>query len=502
MAKIVRRSVDTSIEQNILTASIISSHYLEKIWPLYQKEYMTNTFAKKVMEWVLDYYDNFGESPKHHIKDIFNVEKGTLDDAEMEIIQIFLENLSKRYVDDQGVNDDYLLHQTMEYFRKREIEIRVSNAQSFLTIGRLDKAEEELTKMKKVMLQTSNWSNPFDSASINNVFDERNKGIFRFPGALGDLLGGIERGWFIAWLAPFKRGKTFMLLELVIIAALCGLKAVFVSLEMSKKAVDERIYKRITAYGEAGLIHIIPVFDCLKNQLGVCGDSNCKGSNLSLGDSKETIADYSEDLRHKVCTNCKNIKGSPYEQTTWFEPVTKKDFTSNNVHKKMRAMAKMYGENIRTISYPRFSASVADLNKDLDILEQTEGFIADVLAADYADIFRPASTSKDSRGSIDDIWKDLAAMCAIRHLIGGTASQGTRGAIYKSDLGQDDLAEWIGKLAHVDIFTAINQTPEEKRKGVIRQALLAHRHKEFDEKKNVTILQALSLGQVHLDSSY
>lgn len=500
MAKIVRRSVDTTIEKNILTASIISTSYLEKIWPVYQKEYITNAFGKTVMSWIMDYYNNFGVSPGNIIQDIFNMEKSKLEDSELEIIELFLKKLSEQYLEDQGVNEAYILDQTLLYFRKREIEIRVENAQSLLQIGRIDKAEEELTKMKKVMLQTSNWNNPFSSESVNQVFDDRNNGIFKFPGRFGDLLGPLERGWFVAFLAPFKRGKSWTLQEAVILAAVSGLKAVFVSLEMQDKGMNERIFKRISAYGEEGKTHQIPVFDCLNNQLGTCEHKDRHGTNEPLGEDKDNLMDYTSDSRHRICTKCRAIINGDYVMSTWFEQVEKKAFSPKNIHKKVNSFVKMYGDNVRIICYPRFSASVSDFERDLDLLEQTEGFIPDVISADYADIFKPEKGGGDDHKGIDAIWKNLAALAAKRRLVMFTASQGNRGAIYKADLDQGDLAEWIGKLAHVDAFLSLNQTKEEKKKGVMRIGLLAHRHREFHEDEKCTILQAFSLGQTHLDS--
>ena len=52
----------------------------------------------------------------------------------------------------------------------------------------------------------------------------------------------------------------------------------------------------------------------------------------------------------------------------------------------------------------------------------------------------------------------------------------------------------------MDIFAALNQDKKEKSLGVLRVAILAHRHSQFSEDKNVILLQNLSLGQVHLDS--
>lgn len=502
MAKIIRKSVDTSIEQNVLTAAIVSTKFLEDVYPIYDRLYFTNSFAKIIMGWVLDYFDQFGEAPKQHIQDIFTIEKQTLEDAETDIITIFLENLNAKYVENQGINDAYIFDQAKKYFRRRELEIRIENAHALMQIGKIDKAEEELNKRKDIIKLTADWCNPFDSEEIIASFDDRNNGIFKFPGKLGELLGEFERGWLVAWLAPFKRGKTFTLLELVVIGALCGLKTIFVSLEMKKASINKRIYKRITAYGEENKQHVVPVFDCLNNQLGMCHNVNCSGSNHALAESEDEVPTYSPTFNHTVCTNCKGSKDGNYKQATWFESVNNPEYTLPNVTRKIKSVKNMYGDNIRVFAYPRFTASVSDIFKGVDELEREEGFIADIIAVDYVGIVKPEKTGhQDGTKAIDDIWKDLAAQAAIRNVILGTASQGTRGAIYKADLGQDDIAEWIGVLGHVDAFIAINQTHKEKLKGTIRQAILAHRHKEFDEKENVTILQSLSLGQVHLDSN-
>lgn len=502
MSKFSRRNIDTTIENNILTAAIISTRFLEEIHHLFDHNYLKNAFAKIVMKWVFNYFEDFGDAPKHHIQSIFEMEKEKLDDAEMEIIQTFLKNLSKNYIEDQGINDEYVLDQAMKYFRKREIEIRVETAQKLLELGKLEKAEDEIFQMKKVVRMTSNWSNPLSTEKIHEVFDDRHKGIFKFPGSLGNLFGDLERGWFIAFLAPFKRGKTWLLQEAAVIAALSGLRAVFISLEMKDKNINERIYKRLTAYGEEGTKdHVIPVFDCMRNQLGTC-EKSCRSNIYALHDGESGIPEFDPSMDYRVCAVCKDTKDKDdYELTTWFEVVEKPEFTPKNVNKKLKSIRRFYGDNIRVKCYPRFSASVTDIARDLDILEQTEGFIPDVICVDYADILKPENKGGDPRHGLDEIWKRLASLAADRHAIMFSASQGNRGSIYKENMDQADLAEWIGKLGHVDLFASVNQSMDEKRRGVIRIGMLAHRHKEFHERDHCTLLQNLSLGQVHLDSA-
>jgi len=65
---------------------------------------------------------------------------------------------------------------------------------------------------------------------------------------------------------------------------------------------------------------------------------------------------------------------------------------------------------------------------------------------------------------------------------------------------QDDLAEWIGKLAHVDVFLGLSQTKKEKKEKVLRVGALVHRHKEVDESLFAELLQQLETGQFLLDS--
>ncbi len=483
---------------------IISTRFIEEIYPIFNMQYIRNKFAKTLISWTLEYFDKFGEAPAHNIETMYELERAKLEESEDEIIKTFLHKLSKNYVENQGINDEYILDQAMQYFRKREVESRVENAQKLLDVGKIEAAEDEIFKMKKVVRLTSNWSNPLDTEKIHEVFDESKKGILRFPGALGELFGDLERGWFCAFLAPFKRGKTWLLQEAVVIAALSNLKAVFISLEMKDKNINERIYKRITAYGDEGKTeHIVPVFDCNKNQLGTC-DKSCRVNRFALWDGEGELPEFAEDMDYRPCSYCKDHPEhkKDYELATWFEVMKKKEFTAKNVNKKLKSFRRFYGDNIRVKCYPRFAASVKDIQRDLDILEQTEGFIPDVIAVDYADILRPDGRGGGSepRHGIDEIWKTLASMAAERHCLLFSASQGNRGSIYKENMDQADLAEWIGKLGHVDLFASVNQSTAEKKRGIVRLGMLAHRHKEFHEKDHVMLLQAFSLGQVHLDS--
>jgi len=501
MAKTTIKTLDTTIENEITTAMIISTKFLSDIEKLFVPEYMRNSFAKIICFWCFDYYTQYRKAPGVHIKDIFLVESESGMSAEdKEIIGTFLSKLSEQYVEDQGVNNDYIRDNALSYFRKRELEIRVEQARRYLEVGKIEDAEDQFSKYKKIAYQTSGWFNPFESKEMIEVFDDRDDGVFVLPGALGQIMGKIERDWFIAILAPFKRGKTWFLQEMAVRAMFQRLKVVFISLEMKKKNIKERLYKRITGLGSKSGedVFLYPIFDCLLNQTGICERTE-RTNRLPLRSDNGEKPDFDIDMEYRACTYCRDRMIPDYEMDTWYELLEIPKFDFKSTQKNMRALMGMYGDNLRIICYPRFAAGLSDINRDLYLLEQQESFIPDVILVDYADILKPDSAG-DKRNQIDDIWKMLASMAAQRHCIVFTASQGTRGAIYKSDMSQDDLAEWIGKLGHVDMFLGLNQSKDEKRSKIIRVNGLVHRHREIDEQVSAVLLQQLEMGQFCLDS--
>jgi replicative DNA helicase len=187
----------------------------------------------------------------------------------------------------------------------------------------------------------------------------------------------------------------------------------------------------------------------------------------------------------------------------WFESKgdNEKVFEKRPVVREVGRYKTMYGSNrFRVKAYPRFSANVGDLERDLDMLYRDDSFAPDVIVVDYADILKPEDSRQIGRDRLDETWKSLARMAGQRHCLVITASQSNRGSIYKKRVEQDDTAEDIRKLAHVDVMLSLNQTKEEKLNGIMRIGILAHRHRDFNEDFVCYVLQNLETGQVNLDS--
>lgn len=499
--QIERKPIDNTTEDQITTAMIMSTKFLTEVSPLFNTGYMKNSFARIICFWCMDYFKQYKKAPQGHIKDIYLVESESgMTKEDKELVGDFLAKLSSQFEEAPAINSDYLRDIAFTYFRKRELQIRTELAKRYLEVDKIEEAEDQFSKYKKIAYQTSGWFNPFDSKEMIEVFDTEDQDVFLLPGAIGQIVGPIERDWFVAVLAPFKRGKTWFLQEMAVRAAFQNLRIVFISLEMKKKNIKERLYRRLTGLGSktGEDVFLFPTFDCVHNQIGDCVREE-RTNHVRLCDSIEEKPEFDIELDYKPCVYCRDHMIRDYKVGSWFEVMEVPKFDIKSTRRKVRAIEQMYGDNFRFICYPRFLAGISDIRRDLFILEQHEGYIPDMIIVDYADILKP-DTNGDKRNQIDDIWKNLASLAAERHCIVFTASQGTRGSIYKSDMSQDDLAEWIGKLAHVDIFLGLNQSPKEKESKVIRTNLLVHRHKESDESVSAMMLQQLELGQFAMDT--
>lgn len=494
-----RKVVTSSVEKQIITAMIISTNFLSNTAPIIELDFFTNEYAKSVAKWILDYFAIYKKAPELNIQKIYEANKDNLDKGTSELVASFLSKLSSEFVEGQGINDEYIRQNALKYFDYRDMEVRCTKVQGLLAQGLQDEAREVMNSNKTLQQLTSGWESPFSRQAIISTFEEDNERIiFTMPGKMGDMIGPIKRGYLIGILGAFKKGKSWLEQEFAIQALTERAKTAFFSLEMGITECRMRLYNRILGNNVDGEF-LIPVFDCKSNQLGLCTDPN-RTNDVTLRNSIKDPLTYKEG--YAPCTFCRDRKKTLYLPETYFNKITVPKITMKQRIKGVESFEKMYGNNMFYKVYPRFSAGVDDIRRDLDILEQRENFIPDVVVVDYADILKPSKhlAKADPRHGIDDIWKNLAALASERQVAVITASQGNRSSLKKVQKEESDLAEWIGKLGHVDIFGAINQTDIEKKKGVMRFSLLAHRHKEFNPRDNVIILQHLPTGQALLDS--
>ncbi len=500
---ITRKVIESSTEDKIVIGMVMSAKFLRETLPIYNPDYLKNSFARIICAWCLDYYEAYEKAPREQIKHIFDIEKQTLEDADAKIVELFLVKLSKLYSEEQNVNEDYFIDTAIPYFKGRELEIRSERVQKLLAFGKIEEAEAELLQYKQIAKQTSEWYSPFDQKEVMDSFDDRSQSILHLPGQFGNFIGSLERGWLVSVVGGFKKGKTFLMDEIRTQALTERLKVAAISLEMKKSTRNKRFYKKLTSLPDKEGLVKFPCFDCKSNQEGSC-DLKERENRHPLVNTDGEIPPYSPNIIYRPCVACRKLDRRPkeFELVTWYDSLEKKAFSMKEAIKANKQFSLMWGNNLRMRSHPRFSATLSDIRRELDQLVFLEEFVPDVIVIDYAGIIKPEKSFAKDYMALDAIWKGLSGLAEERHALVITGSQLERGSLRK-DAGDADvagLAGWIGQAADVDLEFVINQTPEEKSRGVARLNKLVDRNNEFNEKDTCYILQHFGTGQTVLDS--
>jgi len=495
-----RVKVDKDIERKMAIAFIVSDLFCKKIQTSYKPEYLEIDYIRKVVGWALDYFDHYEKAPNIHMQDIYDIEKVTLSEAEADNIAIFLADVSDEYEKAPLINVDYWVDQAKNYFRKRALEILFTTGDKLVSIGKVDEAEKLLLKHKEVAKVTSGRFDPFSVEVIRNYQHSSDvNNLFKLPGAIGKLIGGFERGWLVAVMAPEKRGKSWLLEEIAFAALTTRLKVFWASLEMTQHVLERRIYQKMTACDvrEGGDCQF-PVFDCGSNQDNSClkKDRLCN-EGVYEGDS---IKKFSRNSSYKPCTICRGVYGSDYIPAYWYQYNKTTPIKTKIIEKKVKSFVAMYGGRLRVKAYPRFSATIDDIINELNDLEFSEGFIPDVIIVDYFDILMPSRKYHDGRDQTNSTWMMGSRISGERNCLVVSADQSDAAGRNQRSLNPSNFSEDKRKDAHLDVRIGLNQTPREKQDKVARVSVMFHRHNEYQIEKEAMILQELSLGQPILDS--
>lgn len=500
MSSFRRQKVDNTNELNILIGVITSTHFIKEIRDSINLDYFIDPQIKKIVRWCLNHYDKTDSVPDKAIQSIFSIEKTMLEDDEAELIEKLLIMLSNK-CDEVKFNVDYWLEKTFEYFKSRALTIIANNALQLIEQGQIKDAEDQISNYKKIERTFSEWINPISVESFKKIMENRDRSFFKLSGDVGRFVGGLEAGWLIGIEGKFKGCKTWIQQEFVWLGAMSRMKSVLFSLEMTSISMAQRIVQRALSVSKYPGKKLFPTFDCGKHQTDVCRDIHRTDCSRLIKDSVDRkSATFGGNANYRPCTYCRYNNTFEFEPTVWFFESEVKGL-DDECGERIERINQQYGQYIRVKNYPRFSASVANIKRDLDILERTEGFIPDIIVIDYIDILRPEEKSIGTEKE-DQNWMALARLAGEYHALVVTGTQVDRDGNKDSTvlLKSEHTAKWIGKRAHVDVMLTLNQVAMEKQRGVLRMGMMDHRHEDFNPLDTCIILQQLDVGQVCLDS--
>lgn len=497
------RKISLDQEKKIITNLITNTDYCRQIIPILENDSFETPFCRKISNWIREYFQEYQEAPSKTIQTIFNSEKVKLQESESELVYDFLSNLSNEFEEDkEKQNTNYLVKLGAEYLRKRHYAVLGEKLQAFSKIGDITECEKTLLKHKNISSSKIEYVNLHDENTVKDMIVKKESDfLFTIDGALGELIGPIERGRLYGILGKTNIGKSWILREILFQALLKRIKCVEFNFEMKNTSVGWRHYKRILGRSEEEKQFLFPLFDCKHNATGTCRkkERKCK---VSLYNDLGEIPEYGK--QHKDYIPCDVCRGNDkdYKLSIWHESLYKKAITSGAIEKGVKAFKMMYGDNLRTVCFPKFSATVADCFHQLDMMEYIEDFIPDFGIYDYDEIIKPETIFENPIYGSDEIYKRICGEQQKRDMAGFIGLQLNKTGAKKKKGSIFDAAGLFTKIMHLDGVIILDQTEKEHDAGILRASIGKMRDGQFKVGKQVKILQQLSTGQSYLDSEW
>jgi len=240
---LTRHKIENLMEEKIITYLIVSNEFCRDIIPIIKLEYFQVSYIGKIVSWIVDYYNIHEKAPNVSIQDIFEFEKNNLDQSEADLIAIFLNKLSEKYLEEEKLNLDYYLSKTKTYFKKRVLRLIAEKIIILTDRDMTEEAEDEIIGYKKFASDVSEWVSVYGDKEFRRkvLAPERQitRELFRFPGRLGELLGTFKRKQVICILGVFKKVKSWMLQEFASFGSKERCKVAYFSFEMDRMFFDE-----------------------------------------------------------------------------------------------------------------------------------------------------------------------------------------------------------------------------------------------------------------------
>ena len=514
------------IERRIITGLIVSKEYVERIHRFWNPMLLESPEFRKVANWCIEYYEQYKTVPDQDIESIYmqKLKEGSVHKSEGQYIEEVLNDLSEEYGRGTAFNSGYLYDQTVRYFKSQELERHNEEVQILTEAGRIEEAEHLVRSYKSAIMNDTEIGIDLSSRAvlhqIDLAFSESAQKVLSYPGALGDMINDhLIRGGFVSFLAPEKRGKTFMMLDMSLRAIRQKAHVAFFQAgDMTQEQQLVRICTYLTRRSSKEKYccpYYKPVGDCIFNQLDICQrpDRNCDHGifeEVSLDEFKANKDKYvtQEILKEKLeefpdYKPCDSHTCDKRQGTVWIEFVdAKKPLTALDAKKAIRKFFKKHKRKFKLVTHASDTLTVDEMDRCLDEWERYDGFVPDVILVDYADLMVPDKSVNEFRHRQDQIWKGLRGLSQRRHCLLITATQADADSYNKGRLALSNFSEDKRKYAHVTAMYGMNQDPQgrEKRLGILRLNEMVVREGEFSNDNEVTILQDLRSGRPVLES--
>ena len=449
-----REVIKTLDEKDFVTSLIMSDKCCQTLLPYVKLNYFEVDYSRTIISWVMEYYKKFKNAPKQDITSVYRMHCDEIqDEALKELILNYLQELGKNEI--QINNEDYLVDKGKDFIDYKALKIYTEELNACLETHSMDKArkvQEEYKKISTAEINEVDLMDLGDKGIIENALAQEEEVLFTLPGEMNSVFGNIHRNDYVLLLAPPKRGKSWLLQKIGIEALKQRLNVTFVSMEMTREEVVQRLWKALWGT-ESGLIPDGTYETC------------------------RFVEDTSEEGKYRCELIDVNVKN--------------KGKSVAALQKRLRVNNGYMG-HFRVIAYPAFGASVQEITNRVEELAEN-GFVTDVLIIDYQDITRPIGGGSEVRNQLDLISKHMRGFSMAFHCATFSASQTNRMGLSASQVTGESIAEDFRKLAHVTSMVSMEQTPKMRKQHLMRLRNIAMRNGESSEP--CIFPQCLKLGQ-------
>lgn len=456
--KIVKK--ESHKERRILIGMIVNEYVLSRISSKWTKEGLfANTWSNLIAKWCIDYFDRYEKPPKADIEAIFEswAEEQPDSNKTVDLVDKFLADISEEHERvAKEINPESILDMAQDYFAEVGVARSAELAQGLLDRGKISEAVQLFERFNRPELSASAGIDPFtDTESLKQAIQTSEKGdlLIKFNQGLAEFFDDIfSRDCFVSFLAPEKRGKSQWLMECVY-RALKNRKrvAVFSVGDMSQDQWLRRFSQRIARKPLRPKTIRKPL------------EMSMRGKSVAL-----------------KCKELEFSKRLTYQDTQEaFAEFQKKSLRSKDKYLEVQ-------------THPSSSISVRGIASQMETWVRT-GWYPDVIVIDYADILAMPDGGSEVRNQINETWKQLRALSMRYHICVATATQADAASYDEKVMTMNNFSEDKRKVAHVTAMIGINETPEEKEKGVQRLNYVARREGAFSVYKCCTVANCFDI---------
>ncbi len=457
---------NSSEERRILIGMIVDKTVLGRINSRWKGRMFKSKWANIIAKWCLNYYGKYKKAPLHQIESLFETwSEKTKDESAIKLIEKFLSSLSDEYKELKSEsNSDYIIDMAGNHFNQVQIEKLIDETQSNIDNGNVNEAHEHISSYNKIEMGVGEGIDILkDTEAIKEAFQDKEEPLIEYPGALGEFFGStLERDAFVAFMAPEGRGKSFWLMDV---------------------AFRAMIQRRKVAYFQAG--------DMSQNQIMRRLMLRTSGRPLNPKEIKYPIAiKKRNDGSIRTRTKIKRYK----DKLSW-------QVSYRACKKIMRKKVKSKSSYFKLSCHPNTTLSVKNIES---ILQDWEKLLwtPDVIVIDYADILNMSYYGIEGRDRINETWNQLRALSQKLHCLVVTATQSDALSYEKELMTMQNFSDDKRKAAHVTGLVGINQTPQEKLKGIFRLNFLKLRDDNFYVSKCIYIAGCLDIADPAIKSCF